>query len=219
MEVRQVMGRAGIAVRQDAPFSEIVATMKKYAVGAVAVIDLDRRPVGVVSEDDLLLKETGPASTLPLTRRSREERRKADGLRAGELMTAPAITVTPGTSLRDAARLMHEKRIKQLPVIDPVTGRIEGTVHQSDLLRVFQRPAAELRDDVMTTIRDETGLDPERLSIDIADGVVTIAGEAEHASQVSSLVEAIRQVEGVVAVIPDLTSPVGENDAIVLPLL
>ncbi|WP_066370262.1 CBS domain-containing protein [Herbidospora mongoliensis] len=67
-------------------------------------------------------------------------------------MTSPAIVVTPGTSVKSAARLMHEHRIKQLPVIDPVTGRVCGTVHQFDLLRVFVRPAADLEADVTAAI-------------------------------------------------------------------
>ncbi|WP_113701233.1 CBS domain-containing protein [Nonomuraea lactucae] len=59
-------------------------------------------------------------------------------------MTSPAITVTPGTSVRDAARLMHAQHIKQLPVIDVVTGCVVGTLHQGDVLRVFTRPTGEL---------------------------------------------------------------------------
>ncbi|MFB9881690.1 CBS domain-containing protein, partial [Planobispora siamensis] len=48
MQVKDVMGKVAIAVRQDASFAELVATMQRFKVGAVAVIDADRRPVGVV---------------------------------------------------------------------------------------------------------------------------------------------------------------------------
>ncbi|GAA2216447.1 hypothetical protein GCM10009850_119160 [Nonomuraea monospora] len=58
-------------------------------------------------------------------------------------MTSPAITVTPGTPLRDAARLMYDDRVKPLTVIDPVADRISGTLHQRGVLRVFSRPADE----------------------------------------------------------------------------
>jgi CBS domain-containing protein len=57
MQVKDVMGTVAIAVRQDASFAALIATMQRFKVGAVTVIDADRRPVGVVSEDDLLLKE------------------------------------------------------------------------------------------------------------------------------------------------------------------
>ena len=141
--VRDVMGTVAIAVTMDATFTQLVETMRRYGVGAVTVVDADRRPIGVVSEDDLLLKEI-EAGGRPFGHLSRAERRKVTGTTAAELMTTPAITVTVGTPIRDAARLMHRNRIKQLPVIEPATGRIVGTVHQGDLLRVFARPAEEI---------------------------------------------------------------------------
>lgn len=47
------MGRTAIGVRQDTGFPDIVAAMRRFAVGAVTVTDLDGRPIGVVSKDDL----------------------------------------------------------------------------------------------------------------------------------------------------------------------
>lgn len=141
MKVKDVMGRVAIAARTDASFDDIIVTMQRFKVGAVTVIDADRRPIGVVSEDDLLLKETAEGGSG--FGRRRAEQRKAAGTTARELMTSPAITVTGDTSVHDAARLMHKNRIKQLPVIDSVTGRIVGTVHQGDLLKIFAREQAD----------------------------------------------------------------------------
>ncbi|MFD2352466.1 CBS domain-containing protein [Nonomuraea ferruginea] len=98
IHVRDVMGRVAIAVLEDASFSDIIGAMKRYAVGAVTVIDADRRPVGVVSEDDLLLKEIDPVRhsvSIFEGPRQRLEHQKAAGVRARQLMTSPAITVTP----------------------------------------------------------------------------------------------------------------------------
>ncbi|WP_066370259.1 CBS domain-containing protein [Herbidospora mongoliensis] len=63
VEVKDVMGRVAIAVEMEAEFAEIVAAMQRFTVGAVAVVDADRRPVGVVSEDDLRLREIVPRRT------------------------------------------------------------------------------------------------------------------------------------------------------------
>ncbi|MBB5782608.1 CBS domain-containing protein [Nonomuraea jabiensis] len=115
LEVNDIMGRVAIAVLKEASFTEIVEAMERFAVGGVTVIDAYRRPVGVVSEDDLLLKEVDTARhSVPIfeSRRRQQEHRKAAGVTAAQLMTSPAITVTPGTSVRDAARLMHAKRVK-----------------------------------------------------------------------------------------------------------
>ncbi|MEU8146919.1 CBS domain-containing protein [Nonomuraea sp. NPDC048901] len=215
VEVKDVMGRVAIAVLEDAPFAEIVGAMKRYAVGAVTVIDADRRPVGVVSEEDLLLKETDTVRhsvSIFESRHQRQEHHKAAGIKAEELMTTPAITVTPGASVRDAARLMHDKRVKQLPVIDPVTGRIIGTLHQRDVLRVFTRPAVDLMADITALLPDR-----EAFSIELDKGVVTLGGRVEWNSQATALVESIRGVEGVVDVVSELTFD--KEDLIVVPSL
>jgi len=140
-QVKDVMGHVAIAVVADASFADIVAALRRFKVGAVAVVDGERRVLGVVSEDDLLLREVeaGRQDGAPYLgpRRRRDEHRKATGTTAYELMTSPAITVTRETSVREAATLMHDHRIKQLPVVNPENGRIVGTVHQSDLLKVL----------------------------------------------------------------------------------
>ncbi|SDH74274.1 BON domain-containing protein [Sinosporangium album] len=216
VEVRDVMGRVAIAVTPEAPFIEIVEAMRRYAVGAVAVIDAERRPMGIVSEDDLILKEADLArhsTSMYETRNQGEMHRKATGVIARELMTTPAITVTPGRPLREAARLMHDKRVKQLPVVDPATGRIVGTLHCADVLRVFLRPAEEL----LTEIRD-LPLDPETFTVEVNKGVVTIAGRVKRASEALQIVEQIYRVEGVVDVVSQITADMDDRLQIIPPL-
>ena len=58
---------------------------------------------------------------------------------AGKIMSSPALMVTRQTPVREAARVMHANRVKQLPVVDAASGKIAGTVHQADLLKVFAR--------------------------------------------------------------------------------
>ncbi|GIH96324.1 CBS domain-containing protein [Planobispora siamensis] len=208
IKVEDVMGGVAVAVRPDTPFSGIIDAMRRFEVSAVAVLDADGRPVGIVSEDDLLLKETDTVRHgVPLfeSGRRRREHRKAAGVTAAELMTSPVITVTPATPAREAARLMHERRIKQLPVVDPGTGRITGTVHQHDLLRVFARPPDELHAEIEEVVREQAGRDAGSLSIVVRDGAVTIGGTVGHRSQITYLVEALRAVEGVVAVTSEMT--------------
>ncbi|GAA3170784.1 CBS domain-containing protein [Nonomuraea roseoviolacea] len=217
--VKDVMGRMAVAVREDASFSDIITAMRLGGVGAVTVIDADRRPVGVVSEDDLLLKEAGDGRTgLPFlgAARRRREHEKAAGATAAQLMTAPAVTVTPGTPVRDAARSMRDRRIKQLPVIDPVTGRVIGALHQRDVLAVFTRPAAELEADVLAALPDPADAGGE-LSVEIDRGVVTIRGRVGSVSQAAATAEALRAVDGVVDVVSELD--VAPEDRLIVPPL
>ncbi|MEV7009131.1 CBS domain-containing protein [Streptosporangium sp. NPDC051022] len=205
MQVKDVMGLVAIAVHPETTFAELVATMHRFNVGAVAVIDAENRPIGVVSEDDLLLKEIdAPAGGgLFESHRRRQEHDRAIGTTAGQLMNRPALTVTRDTPLREAARLMHTRRIKQLPVIDAASGKIAGTVHQADLLKVFGRPAADILAD-MTEAVAGLGLNPEKLTITVDDCVVRVGGRLARRSQIAALVEAGRRVEGVAEVEADI---------------
>ncbi|MFJ2032229.1 CBS domain-containing protein [Streptosporangium sp. NPDC087985] len=202
MKVKDVRGARAVAVRPQASFAEIVDAMRRFKIGAVTVIDADDRPVGVVSEDDLLLKEIGSRARLGGVfggRRRREERRKVTATTAGEVMTTSVITVTEDTSVRDAARLMHRNRIKQLPVIDAGTGRLIGTVRQNDLLKVFIRPAEEIGQEV-GELCERLHLDRRELAVGIEAGVVTLTGQVGFRSQSAQLVAAVRRLEGVVDV-------------------
>ncbi|MEV4800375.1 CBS domain-containing protein [Nonomuraea sp. NPDC049421] len=215
IEVKDVMGRTAVTVLVQASFGEIVAAMRRYAVDAVTVIDAERRPIGVVSEDDLLLKEIDPVRhsvSIFESRRRRRAHDKAAAVTAGELMTAPAITVTPRTSVRDAAQLMHARQIKQLPVIDVVTGRVIGVLRRRDVLRVFNRPAAELEKDVRTALPEGVPF-----TVEIDAGVVTVGGRVRRRSQAIALAEAVRAVEGVVDVVSEVVCD--EDDFVVVPPL
>ncbi|MFC6084576.1 CBS domain-containing protein [Sphaerisporangium aureirubrum] len=199
MRVGEVMGRVAIAVERETSFADLVETMRRFKVGAVAVVDEDRRPVGVVSADDLLLRETGVREGVLHPRRRREEFTKATSGTASGVMTSPAITVTEGTPVREAAQIMHDQRVKQLPVVDAVTGRIVGTVHQADLLKIFTRSRDDLRAEVADLVR-QAGVMPEGLSIGVDEGRVTLDGRVPRRSQSVRIVEAVRGVEGVIDV-------------------
>jgi len=217
MKVREVMGGVAIAVRPEATFTEMVDAMRRFKVGALTVIDADDHPIGVVSDDDLLLRETDsgarPGSVFDSHKR-RQERRKAAGETARQIMTTPAITITKDTAVREAARLMHRHRIKQLPVIDAVTGRITGTVHQSDLLKVFARSAEEIEREV-AEVRDRLAIAPETVSVAVEAGVVTLRGRLPLRSQIAPLVAAVGEIEGVLEVVSSLTC--GSDDLVRVP--
>jgi CBS domain-containing protein len=51
-----------------------------------------------------------------------------------EVMTTPAVTVTPGTSLKESIRLLHEHSITAMPVVDDA-GQLVGVLSEADVLR------------------------------------------------------------------------------------
>ncbi|HEU5108795.1 MAG TPA: CBS domain-containing protein [Micromonosporaceae bacterium] len=198
-----------VAVRSDAPFKEIADLLADHGISAVPVVDDEDRVVGVVSEADLLHKTEfageSVANRLLESRRHRTAREKAVGEVAGELMTAPAVTVFPETNLVEAARTMEEKEIKRLPVVD-AEGRLVGIASRRDLLKVFLQSDAAIRDEVREQVFGRAmWIDPALMSVEVDRGVVTLAGELERRSATSIAVRLTRAVDGVVGVVDRLT--------------
>jgi CBS domain-containing protein len=101
------------------PFKLLARLIDENRVSAIPIVDQQGVPIGIVSETDL------------------QHTAMAEGSVASEVMTSPAITVTPGASLSDATRLMQEKDLGRLVVVDD-RGRIAGIVSRGDLLHVLE---------------------------------------------------------------------------------
>jgi CBS domain-containing protein len=203
--VKDVMTKSVAAVRETATFEEIIVAMRERRVSACPVVDRAGRVIGVVSEADLLLKEvgpepfTGPGRSLRASGR-RGERAKAAGTTAGELMSAPPITTSPDADVADAARLMYDRGVKRLPVVDDA-GQLAGIVSRIDVLSVFTRPDGQLRDDVMErVIAGRFALNPDAFDVSVTSGIVNITGQVERGAVACQLVDAVRHLEGVVDV-------------------
>ncbi|MGW0117932.1 CBS domain-containing protein [Streptomyces sp. NPDC003327] len=206
--VADVMTKKVVAVLPGANFKEIVATMQRWKVTAVPVVEGEGRVVGVVSEADLLLKEEFHDHRLGLVEQLRrlDATAKAGSHRAGDLMTSPALTIAPEASLPQAARLMATHRVKRLPVVDS-GGTIQGIVSRSDLLKVFLRPdddlAAEVRRDVVEHLFPLSG---PHVDVRVDAGVVSLSGQVRDISLAPLAERLARAVEGVVDVRCELTA-------------
>jgi CBS domain-containing protein len=107
--------------------------LRQSRVSAFPVIDDDGKVIGVVSEADMLARQVLSTGML-----HRGEQDRPEGLTAGDLMTHPAITVSPEDPVEVAARLMYTLQVKRLPVIDP-SGRLAGIISRADVLAIFDR--------------------------------------------------------------------------------
>ena len=209
--VGDVMTTSVVAVRQDASFKEMAAMLRSRRISAFPVIDDAGRVVGVVSEGDLLVKEAVNAdgtSLLAALRHVREDDKVA-GITAGDLMTAPAVTVGPDAPVEQAARLMYDRRVKRLPVVN-TAGRLVGIISRVDVLAVFSRPDADIRDEVMQQLLPGIlPAAPGALKVAVRDGIVTISGEPQSDQLTHAILDAVRHVEGVVAVRDRFSGPRG----------
>ncbi|WP_149181946.1 CBS domain-containing protein [Streptomyces sp. TRM49041] len=183
--VADLMTPEAVAVQRGTSFKEIARLLDEYGITAVPVVDEDERPVGVVSEADLLRRRSaegqGPAT--------------AEGL-----MSSPAIVARQEWSAVEAARVMEKQRIKRLPVVD-APGRLIGVLSRSDLLQLFLRRDRAIQEEILEDVVTRTmGLPPSAVTVDVADGSVTLSGTLERRSLVPILVRLCETVDGVVNV-------------------
>ncbi|MFJ3235294.1 CBS domain-containing protein [Streptomyces sp. NPDC086787] len=206
--VDELMSRDVVRARRDTPFKELVRLLEENDVTAVPVVDELDRPLGVVSEADLLRKSADradPSGRTPIPHLEAWERAKAEGSRAEELMSAPAVCARPEWTMVEAARLMEAQNVKRLPVVDE-TDRLLGIVSRGDLLRIFLRRDEAIREEITgDLLRRTLGLDPRDVSAEVRDGRVTLAGTVEYRSLIPVVEQLCRGVDGVVSVSGNLS--------------
>jgi CBS domain-containing protein len=207
--VRDVMTARVIAVRKNASFKEMAAMLRSSRISAFPVVDEAGRVIGVVSEADLLVKEAVQAegvSVLAALRHWHEDD-VAVGITAGDLMTKPAVTIGPDAPVSEAARLMYDRRVKRLPVVT-AAGRLIGIVSRVDVLSVYERPDEEIRAEIVRSVLPAVlGTAPVDCHVIVHDGIITVAGTVDSERDSRTVMEAVRHVEGVVAVRDRLGHP------------
>ncbi|MFF0521704.1 CBS domain-containing protein [Actinomadura nitritigenes] len=191
-----------VTVSPDDAFRDVIAALADREISGAPVVDGEGRLVGVVTEADLLRKAAagrgGPG------RKQRLERQGAGATTAGEAMSSPPVTTTADAPVAEAARSMCRHGFKRLPVVD-ADGRPVGIVSRADLLSVFLRTDAEIRDEVIHEIVIQSlWLDPAEVEVDVRDGVVALRGRVPVASLVPIAERLTASVDGVVRVINGL---------------
>lgn len=175
-----VMTARPVVATEFTGFKEIAGLLAEHRISALPVVDEAGCLLGVVSEADLLLKV---------------------GARlARDLMTSPAVAIGPLALVTEAVRLMHDTKVKRLPVVDH-DGLVIGIVTRGDLLRVFLRPDSLIRDDVVEGLIVRTlWMDPNNIMVKVVNGVVDLSGHVDRKSDIRVLCNMIGALEGVVAV-------------------
>ena len=143
--VREIMDAQPVTVTPDTPVEEVVRTLREHEEPGVAVVDAEGRCVGIVTEADLILPDDegdlhiphyinlfGGTVFLEPLGRFEKRLRKAFASKAEDMMTPDPRTVSPDTSVREAARIIHDSGHNRLPVVEE--GRLVGVVTRLDVL-------------------------------------------------------------------------------------
>lgn len=140
VKVSEVMTREVATVSPETPLKTVAEIMSGRRVSGLPVIDLQGKVVGIISDKDFLSHMgDGTARTFmdvvsECLRGGGCVAAPVRAKNAEDIMNSPAITVGEDTSVMDAARILVEKSINRLPVVDE-NGRLVGIVSRADVVR------------------------------------------------------------------------------------
>ncbi len=166
MLIKDVMSSPVITVNEDASVNEVARLMEQYKVGCIIVTGRDNKPVGMITERDLVIrvlaKKADPSKTT-----------------ANEVMTSPLITIDPDGTISEAARRMSQLNIRRLGIV--YKGNLVGIISSKDILAV----TPELIDIIQ-----------ERARIEVAEEEFQQHPSAGYCDQCGRWSDTLREVEG-----------------------
>jgi CBS-domain-containing membrane protein len=145
--VAHFMTRDLITVQPETSIKDVIQILADNHIGGLPVVDASEQLVGVISETDLLWQESGvtPPPYIMLLDSViywenpgtyERELHKALGQTAAEVMTTKPITIAPDKPLSEAAKIMHDRRIHRLFVLDD-RKRVIGVLTVGDIIRAM----------------------------------------------------------------------------------
>lgn len=142
LQVRDVMTPGPQVVRPETTVHDVVHLLAEHDFNAVPVI-ADDKVVGIITQGDLLTRAGLPLRLGLFAEYDRLEREKqlpSGPHTAREIMSTPVVSVQAEESLERAARLMVDKDLKRLPVVDSEE-RLVGVLARIDVLQAMQHHA------------------------------------------------------------------------------
>lgn len=156
--VKDVMSSPVITIRESALVNEVAELMSKNDLGCIIVTSKDGKPVGIITERDLV--ERVLAKNI-----------KPDALKAEEAMTAPLITIEADVTISEAARRMSRLNIRRLGVM--YKGQLVGLVSSKDILAVMP--------ELLETIQEQALIEGEnRAQEEVPEEKRPLAGYCDH---------------------------------------
>ena len=143
MRVKDFMTRRVITITPDMTLLAAAKLMLDHRVGGFPVLDAAGRIVGVFSESDLLREEGQDGSPWLDIMVGGDEKPaaslKLDTRKVADIMTRRLITIAPDASIAEACRLLHDHRLRRLPVVD--SNKLVGVIARVDLVRAVATSA------------------------------------------------------------------------------
>lgn len=150
MLARDIMNKRVITVQEDATIEEVAGILTENNISGAPVVNKEGNLVGIVTEEDLLHKETNPRTPGFLNilgafiyinglERYREDFKKLAANKALEIMTTDVITVDGDTEIEHVAALMVDNDINRVPVVE--NNSIIGIISRADIIKTLAQRA------------------------------------------------------------------------------
>jgi signal-transduction protein with cAMP-binding, CBS, and nucleotidyltransferase domain len=157
MLVKDVMSSPAITVEESAPANRVAELMDKHGVGCVIITTKEEKPIGVITERDLVVRVLA-------------KNVKPDTLKAEEVMTSPLITIEPDATIADTARRMSRLNIRRLGVV--YKGRLVGIISSKDVLGVMP--------ELLEIIQEKAMIEGENKAEEEQEERTPLAGYCDH---------------------------------------
>ncbi|MBI1846532.1 MAG: CBS domain-containing protein [Candidatus Rokubacteria bacterium] len=131
LRVADCMTRGVATIHSDALARGAAQMMRTRRIRHLPVVDREGGLVGIVTDRDLRQVLFDPV----MQARAGHLAGALKAVTVRDVMTWAVLTVQPDTPLRDAARLMHERKVGALPVV--AGGRVVGILSETDVLKAF----------------------------------------------------------------------------------
>ncbi len=168
MLVKDVMSSPVVTLNEKEPVTKVAQLMEKYDLGCIIVTGKDGKPLGIITERDLV-------------RRVLAKNRPRYKLAAKNVMTAPLITIDPDETLSEASRRMSRLNVRRLGVM--YKGRLVGLISSKDILAITP--------ELIEIIQEKAKIEGETASEEVTKQ--PMAGYCDRCGQWSDTLE---EVEG-----------------------
>jgi CBS domain-containing protein len=145
-KVAEIMTSDVACCTADTPLAQVAGMMRDRDCGEIPVCDEARRPIGVVTDRDIVCRVVAKGDD-------------ALARTAGDCMSEPVVTATPDMDVDECARLMEQYQVRRIPVVDG-SGACCGMVAQAD---VATKATRDITAEVVGSVSQKTAA-PSALS-------------------------------------------------------
>jgi len=157
MLVKDVMSSPAVAIEENVSANRVAHLMDKTDLGCVIVTSKDEKPIGIITERDLVVRVLA-------------KNVKPDTLRAKEVMTAPLINIEPDATVTEAARRMSRLNVRRLGVI--YKEKLVGIISSKDILAVMP--------ELLETIQEKALIEGENRVEEAEKESAPLSGYCDH---------------------------------------